>query len=61
LNISLSFKIDPDFQERRLYGGGERIEFSETKTPRLGLGRILIQGLKAQAAPQEKIAAGLVT
>ncbi len=45
-NMTTTFKNNPDFHEGRLNGGNELVEFMDLKTPPLGLGRILILGLK---------------
>jgi|ERR1039458_7021062 hypothetical protein len=45
-NMTKSFQDDPDFHKGRINGYNELIRFMESKIPPLGLGRILILGLK---------------
>jgi hypothetical protein len=44
--VTKSFQDDPDFHKGRINGLDELIRFMESKVPPLGLGRILILGLK---------------
>jgi len=44
---SLHFQDDPEFVEGRMNGGNEIVQYLKEKVPPLGLGRILILGMKA--------------
>lgn len=46
-SMSAASQENPEFQEGRMNGGNEIVEYIERKVPALGLGRILILGAKA--------------